>query len=75
MRHLERHGHVQVKTDPADQRARQVSPTSRGREAIAAGRQVVTDFDRCSDAAPRTDRASRLRVDLARIVGTGPTDR
>lgn len=46
VRHLRRHGYVEVQPDPDDQRVRRVALTPRGWQAVTTGQQVVTEFDR-----------------------------
>ena len=67
VRHLEVHGYVIRVTDPADRRAKLVTPTARGREVIAIAQELVPELEQRVSNVVGADRAAALRHDLEAI--------
>lgn len=70
VRYLEQRGYVESTTNPADRRARLIRLTPRGWDAIAAGRQVVDDFDTWLDASIGSEQVAMLRATIERIIAS-----
>ena len=65
--HLEKHGYVERRPDPADRRAKLVVPTDRGREVLTIAQAAVPDVERQLVDLLGARRAAQLRDDLDRI--------
>jgi DNA-binding MarR family transcriptional regulator len=65
--HLEKHGYVERIPDPADQRAKLVRLTDRGRDAVPVAQQAIADLEaRWSELVGERD-MTRLRGLLQRL--------
>ncbi len=71
--HLEEHGYVVRKSDPADRRAKLVIPTDRGLEVFAVVRELIPEIEHDIEALLGAQRADALRADLNRLRGGGPS--
>lgn len=65
--HLENHGYVVRKPNPADARSKLVVPTARGREVVAIAQALVPEIERVVEQAVGTDRLDALHQDLVTI--------
>lgn len=65
--HLERHGYVVRVPDPADRRAKLVTPTAKGREVFALVGELVPEIESDVAALLGVERAAALRDDLKRL--------
>jgi DNA-binding MarR family transcriptional regulator len=70
--HLEKHGYVIRRPDPADGRAKLVIPTPKGLEVFALAGELVPEVERVIDELLGVDRANALRADLARLGSLDP---
>jgi DNA-binding MarR family transcriptional regulator len=70
VRYLNRCGYLEVSTDEQDRRARRVTLTERGWQAIDTGEQVIDGFDRWLEDAIGAVAVGQLRDALGRIVDT-----
>lgn len=68
-------GYVIITPDPLDGRARRVLLTERGWEALAAGEQVIADFNQWLDQVVGVDQVARLREVLTLIAESEPGSR
>lgn len=68
IRHLARHGYVNVDPDPDDRRAKRVALTERGWQALDLGEQVIADYDTWLESAVGADQIISLRNTLQRII-------
>jgi DNA-binding MarR family transcriptional regulator len=71
--HLEQHGYVVRRPDPADRRAKRVTLTERGREVHAIASELVPEIESGIDALLGPRRAAALRRDLE-LVRQAATD-
>ena len=71
--HLEEHGYVVRKSDPADRRAKLVIPTDRGLEVFAVVQELIPEIEHDIEALLGAQRADALRADLNRLRGGGPS--
>ena len=67
--HLEEHGYVVRKPDPADRRAKLVIPTDRGLEVFAVVQELVPEIESDINRLLGMERADALRADLDRLRG------
>ncbi|WP_421742249.1 MarR family winged helix-turn-helix transcriptional regulator [Cellulomonas sp.] len=65
--HLEHHGYVVREPDPADRRAKLVTPTAKGREVFALVGELVPEIELDIAALLGVERAAALREDLERL--------
>jgi DNA-binding MarR family transcriptional regulator len=65
--HLETHGYVVRRPNPADGRSKLVVPTERGREVVAIAQAMVPEVEGLAERAVGAGRLDRLRRDLAAI--------
>jgi DNA-binding MarR family transcriptional regulator len=72
IRHLTAHGYVTVRTDPDDRRAKRVTLTDRGWDAVDLGERVIAGYDAWLAAAVGADRVAGLRELLHRIIAAPP---
>jgi DNA-binding MarR family transcriptional regulator len=70
VRYLSGCGYVDVTTDERDRRARRVTLTERGWQAIDTGERVINGFDRWLEDAIGAVALGQLRDALTRIVET-----
>ena len=70
IRHLEHHGYIKLEPDPADQRARVVRLTKRGRALISEIRGAVEEVE-----AEGEERLGRKRFDSLRSILTDLAER
>lgn len=66
--HLEERGYVAVEPHPEDGRAKLVTLTARGWDAIDAGVDIVDTFDGWLDGAIGSGEVDKLRATLQRII-------
>jgi len=66
--HLEAHGYVVRRPDPADRRAKLVIPTEKGREVFELARELVPEVEADIDAVLGPRRAAAFRADLERLL-------
>jgi DNA-binding MarR family transcriptional regulator len=67
VQHLESEGYVERVPDPADRRAKLVTPTDRGLEVMRAAQDLVPEIERRIAAIIGADRSAELRRDLEAI--------
>lgn len=67
--HLERHGLVERRVDPADRRARVVLLTNSGRQALALAADRIASIERELRAHLGVDEFEALRAGLAAVPG------
>lgn len=72
-RHLEAQGYVEYAVDQSDRRARRITLTARGWQALDVGMRVIDDFDQWLDDTVGAPRVRALRATLDRILTTEPT--
>lgn len=65
--HLETHGYVVRRPNPADGRSKLVLPTERGREVVAIAQAMVPEVERLAEGAIGAGRLDDLRKDLMAI--------
>lgn len=65
--HLEQHGYVVRRPDPADRRAKLVEPTESGREVLAVAQGLVPDLEANMTAVLGPRRFAQLREDLEAV--------
>jgi DNA-binding MarR family transcriptional regulator len=70
--HLERHGYVTRAPDPADRRAKLVTPTPQGQAVFDLMRELVPEIEREIGELLGPRRAASLRRDLERLVSESP---
>ena len=70
--HLEHHGYVVRRPDPADRRAKLVIPTDRGLDVFAVVQELVPEIERDIEDLLGAERATALRADLDLLRG-GPS--
>ena len=65
--HLEAHGYVVRRPNPADGRSRLVIPTARGIEVVAIAQSLVPEVEQLAERAIGASRLDRLRAELVAI--------
>ena len=65
--HLETHGYVVRRPNPADGRSKLVVPTERGRDVVGIAQAMVPEVERLAEQAVGTRRLDTLRKDLMAI--------
>ena len=65
--HLETHGYVVRRPNPADGRSKLVIPTERGMEVVAIAQAMVPEIEEIAERAVGAGRLDRLREDLVAI--------
>lgn len=70
IRHLTERGYLTVAPDSRDRRARLVTLTARGWDALDLGQRVITDYDAWLAAAIGADQLAAVRDALHRIIAT-----
>ena len=68
IRYLVGHGYLAVDTDPDDRRAKRVTLTESGWDALDLGERVIADYDTWLDHAVGADQVASLRAVLHRII-------
>lgn len=69
VRHLSNRGYASIETDVTDRRAKVVTLTDKGWEAVAAGARIIDEFDARLNKALGAEEVSRLRSVLKDIAG------
>lgn len=65
--HLETHGYVVRRPNPADGRSKLVIPTERGVEVVAIAQSLVPEIEAIAERAVGAGRLDRLRTELVAI--------
>lgn len=73
VRYLEACGYVENAVDETDRRARRITLTARGWQALDVGTRVIDDFDQWLDDTVGAPRVRALRATLDRILTTEST--
>lgn len=68
VRHLTARGYAQVDTDPTDRRAKVVSLTEKGWEAVEVGARIIDEFDARLNEALGAKEVAHLRETLTTIA-------
>lgn len=68
IRYLVGHGYLAVDTDSDDRRAKRVTLTERGWDALDLGERVIADYDTWLEHAVGADEVATLRSALHRII-------
>lgn len=73
VRYLETRGYVNLAVDETDRRARRITLTARGWQALHVGTSVIDDFDRWLEEAVGAPHIRAVRTTLDRILTTEST--
>jgi len=70
IRYLAGRRYLHVEPDPEDRRAKRVSLTERGWQALELGEHVIAEFDTWLEGSVGADQVAALRACLQRIIAT-----